>query len=266
MTARPPKLNWLGPRVSASRSTRRPRPGSQASAPIPLPKPTNARRSTVAGDASGGTLSAEGTLSARAAWETPTTPRQRRAPARGLVVTWFASIWLAIVTSSCSLDASASHRQGPGDLSRGGAEGDEPSSKLSGIHQTRSRLSKTFIRFSGRRDLESAHMEETAFNPKRRLCPDGSCVGVLGADGRCSVCRRSAGAGGGSGAEAFAEAPDEARADDRDDASGDGAPATEMADGVSTGFDPTRRLCDDGSCVGVVGESGICGTCGQKAQ
>ena len=109
-------------------------------------------------------------------------------------------------------------------------------------------------------------MEETAFNPKRRLCPDGSCVGVLGADGRCSVCGRSAGAGGNSGAEPFADAPDEARPGDRDDASGDAPQATEMADGASSGFDPTRRLCDDGSCVGVVGANGICGTCGQKAQ
>jgi hypothetical protein len=100
-------------------------------------------------------------------------------------------------------------------------------------------------------------MEETAFDPKRRLCPDGSCVGVLGADGRCNVCQRPAGAGGESAVEApqaWAEAAD------------DDAPAAEMADGATSGFDPTRRLCDDGSCVGVVGESGICGTCGQKAR
>jgi hypothetical protein len=111
-------------------------------------------------------------------------------------------------------------------------------------------------------------MEETSFNPKRRLCPDGSCVGVLGADGRCSVCRRSAGADGGSGAEAFAEAPDAAEAQVRDDASGDHARATEMGDGMGTtsGFDPSRRLCDDGSCVGIVGADGICGTCARKAQ
>jgi hypothetical protein len=112
-------------------------------------------------------------------------------------------------------------------------------------------------------------MEETAFNPQRRLCPDGSCVGILGADGRCSVCRRSAGAGSGSGAEAFAEAPpDEAEAEVRDDASGDHAGPTERGDGMGTTsrFDPSRRLCDDGSCVGIVGANGICGTCGRRAQ
>ena len=105
-------------------------------------------------------------------------------------------------------------------------------------------------------------MEETAFNPKRRLCPDGSCVGVLGADGRCSVCRRTAGAGDESLAESFTESPDEARAE----VSADDAPATERANGATPGFDPTRRLCDDGSCVGVVGADGVCGTCGRKAQ
>jgi hypothetical protein len=103
-------------------------------------------------------------------------------------------------------------------------------------------------------------MEETAFNPKRRLCPDGSCVGVLGPDGRCSVCERPAGAGGEvaeSSADAWAPANNEASTDD--------APPTEMAAGATSGFDPNRRLCDDGSCVGVVGADGICGTCGRKA-
>lgn len=25
----------------------------------------------------------------------------------------------------------------------------------------------------------------------RRLCPDGNCIGILGADGRCVICGRS---------------------------------------------------------------------------
>ena len=104
-------------------------------------------------------------------------------------------------------------------------------------------------------------MEETAFNPSRRLCPDGSCVGVLGADGRCSVCQRSAGAGGESGVEAPAEAW--AQADGGAD--GDERRAAEMVDAAGSGFDPARRLCDDGSCVGIVGADGVCGTCGRKA-
>ena len=105
-------------------------------------------------------------------------------------------------------------------------------------------------------------MEEIAFNPKRRLCPDGSCVGVLGPDGRCSVCQRPAGAAG----ESSVEAPAEAWAEVADEAAGDDARAPAMGDGTTARFDPSRRLCDDGSCVGVVGADGICGTCGQKAQ
>ena len=103
-------------------------------------------------------------------------------------------------------------------------------------------------------------MEETAFDPKRRLCPDGSCVGVLGPDGRCSVCQRPAGAGGDSPAESAAEIWTQAGDD-----SGADAGAPEMADGASSGFNPARRLCDDGSCVGVVGADGVCGACGRKA-
>src|SRR5437868_3449272 len=36
--------------------------------------------------------------------------------------------------------------------------------------------------------------DENEFNPKaRRLCPDGSCVGMIGPDGRCRVCGAAAG-------------------------------------------------------------------------
>ncbi len=30
-----------------------------------------------------------------------------------------------------------------------------------------------------------------AFDPDRALCPDGACVGVIGADGRCKICDKS---------------------------------------------------------------------------
>jgi hypothetical protein len=101
-------------------------------------------------------------------------------------------------------------------------------------------------------------MEQTAFNPKRRLCPDGSCVGVIGADGRCSVCQSSGGTGAAS--ESIAESAPAAWAE----ASPDDARTAEAGD-AGSGFDPTRRLCDDGSCVGIVGANGVCGTCGRKA-
>jgi len=34
--------------------------------------------------------------------------------------------------------------------------------------------------------------EDEGFASGRHLCPDGGCLGVLGPDGRCNVCGRSA--------------------------------------------------------------------------
>jgi len=89
-------------------------------------------------------------------------------------------------------------------------------------------------------------MEEPEFDPNRRLCPDGACVGVIGADEKCTVCGRTAAA-----AAAGEEAPEAEAA---------AAPA-----GEDGGFDPTRRLCEDGSCVGLIGSDGVCNVCGKPA-
>jgi hypothetical protein len=40
----------------------------------------------------------------------------------------------------------------------------------------------------------------SGFNSARGLCPDGSCVGVLGPDGRCKVCGRGPESAAGAGA------------------------------------------------------------------
>jgi len=100
--------------------------------------------------------------------------------------------------------------------------------------------------------------EELEFDPaQRHLCPDGACTGLVGADGRCTVCgldggqppERSAASGAARERPPAAEAP----------AAGAGA-APEGADG---GFDVGRKLCEDGSCVGVIGPDGRCGVCGR---
>jgi hypothetical protein len=92
-------------------------------------------------------------------------------------------------------------------------------------------------------DVPSPDTEEAPFDPtSRRLCADGSCVGVVGDDGKCKVCGRT---------EAQAAAGEELEE----------APASD-ADG---GFDTKRRLCDDGSCVGVIGDDGKCKVCGRRA-
>jgi hypothetical protein len=115
-------------------------------------------------------------------------------------------------------------------------------------------------------------MNEGKFDPHRRLCPDGACVGVIGDDGRCRVCGRSAG-GKEAAPVGFVPVGDGDLSGDQDDNLGDdlddvaeaeaGPEAKNAAGGA--GFDPTRRLCPDGSCVGVVGADGICNVCGQKA-
>jgi hypothetical protein len=85
---------------------------------------------------------------------------------------------------------------------------------------------------------------ESEFDSTRRLCPDGSCIGVM-KDGRCSVCGRDAAGAALAAADDAGEAPEPAEA--------------------GGGFDPSRRLCEDGSCVGVIGPDGRCGVCGQPA-
>jgi hypothetical protein len=97
---------------------------------------------------------------------------------------------------------------------------------------------------------------ETSFDPTaRRLCADGACVGVLGDDGRCRVCGRT---------EAQAAAGDDVAA--MNDPSDDAPASAEVGAGaIDGGFDPNRRLCDDGSCVGVLGDDGACRVCGRRA-
>ena len=63
-------------------------------------------------------------------------------------------------------------------------------------------------------------MNDAKFDSKRRLCPDGSCIGVVGDDGRCRVCGRDAGggknaaaAGGRNGGRIAATADETARRD-----------------------------------------------------
>ncbi len=100
----------------------------------------------------------------------------------------------------------------------------------------------------------------TAFNPKRRLCPDGSCIGLIGSDGRCSVCGRST-MGRPGEAEPAAEAPPAAAPamDDELDVEAD-EPAP-----PGSAFDPNRRLCSDGTCLGIIGQDHCCSVCGRPA-
>ena len=97
---------------------------------------------------------------------------------------------------------------------------------------------------------------ETTFDPKRRLCPDGSCIGVIEPDGKCGVCGARAPAGEAAG-PAISDGDPEVF--DVDDASPD-HDATEPS-----GFDANRRLCSDDSCIGVIGSDSRCSMCGKPA-
>jgi hypothetical protein len=75
---------------------------------------------------------------------------------------------------------------------------------------------------------------------ERELCPDGTCIGLIGEDGRCNVCGRA-----GETGVAAAAAP-----------AGEGAIEVEGAD------DEGRELCPDGGCIGLIGPNGLCKVCG----
>ena len=97
-------------------------------------------------------------------------------------------------------------------------------------------------------------MDDNAFDPNRPLCPDGACVGLIGPDGTCTVCGRTAAA-----AAAGQEPPEPEATESASAPSSAGSLSAEAG-----GFDPNRRLCDDGSCVGVIGPDGACTVCGQR--
>jgi hypothetical protein len=111
-------------------------------------------------------------------------------------------------------------------------------------------------------DMEDHSSSNGTFDPtQRRLCPDGTCVGIVGPDGRCGECGRT---------EAQAAAGEEPiEPSSSADAAGSAALGDAPAVGPGrndVGFDPTRRLCDDGTCVGVIGDDGTCRACGRRAE
>jgi len=113
--------------------------------------------------------------------------------------------------------------------------------------------------------------EAAKFDPHRRLCPDGGCIGVIGSDGRCHVCGRSASGAKDEPPPAGFVPPSFDDTDDDDaaaeDVAADGASGAAAAPSSGkAAFDPNRRLCPDGECLGVIGADGVCNVCGKKAE
>lgn len=100
--------------------------------------------------------------------------------------------------------------------------------------------------------------QETFDPARRRLCPDGACIGLLDDGGRCKVCGREGGPA--SPVEAGAPGPTEPRQEDEDDAR---MSSDDTGDGEA--FDSTRKLCPDGACIGVISD-GRCSVCGRAEE
>jgi hypothetical protein len=99
----------------------------------------------------------------------------------------------------------------------------------------------------------SASSEKQSFDAaRRRLCPDGACIGLLDDSGRCKECGLVAG-------ESRPAAPVMAAPEVDEPESEETAPVLQGEDA----FDPARRLCPDGDCLGVLGPDGRCRVCGR---
>ena len=105
--------------------------------------------------------------------------------------------------------------------------------------------------------MASESEKESTFNPQRRLCPDGSCIGILGSDGKCTVC-------GTYDPDAAGVPPPVPLAGTASDETSGEPDESETNESVS-GFDPNRRLCGDDNCIGVIGEDDRCRLCGKPA-
>ncbi len=101
----------------------------------------------------------------------------------------------------------------------------------------------------------------TDFDPNDRvLCPDGGCIGVVGADGLCAVCGKASQTKGSSGASKLSTSPPSTSSDSPADTKAVSDSPREIE---GNEFDPDRReLCPDGACVGVIGSNGRCAECG----
>jgi hypothetical protein len=128
---------------------------------------------------------------------------------------------------------------------------------------------------------------EAAVWHRRQLCPDGACVGLLGPDGTCKVCGKSATGAAeeeeeeeeGSEAEGGEdeggedeggedeggkeeEASDEEAEDEEEDKDGEDEAKGEDEGDSDLG---DRKLCPDGACIGVIGPDNRCKVCGKEA-
>ena len=101
----------------------------------------------------------------------------------------------------------------------------------------------------------------------RTLCSDESCIGVIGADGRCKECGKIyEGSTPEGGFDKGTEAADSETAVKEPEAETEvDTETTEEGDSVSDDEWDNRRLCSDESCIGVIGPDGRCKECGKPS-
>jgi hypothetical protein len=106
----------------------------------------------------------------------------------------------------------------------------------------------------------SGEGDETFDPAERKLCPDESCIGLIGDEGRCKVCGRPAlDAAPGESPDLQAPGPEVSAAMD---AAPDGPGETLDSRGGADDDFAERQLCPDGACIGVIGPDGRCRVCG----
>ena len=99
----------------------------------------------------------------------------------------------------------------------------------------------------------------------RVLCPDESCIGTIGPDGRCRECglaldRKMAAAD--VSTEENQEPTQAAAEDDIAEFASDDLDRTIENETDTTPDWDNRTLCRDESCIGTIGPSGRCNVCG----
>ena len=99
---------------------------------------------------------------------------------------------------------------------------------------------------------EISHRDDDWEN--RILCPDESCIGVIGPDGRCKECGQSY-----EGSQTGENSETQTRSELDDDIDADEPSQTNYADSDWE----NRTLCSDESCIGVIGPNGRCKECGK---
>ncbi|MFT3699748.1 MAG: hypothetical protein QM831_41760 [Kofleriaceae bacterium] len=104
----------------------------------------------------------------------------------------------------------------------------------------------------------------------REVCPDGSCVGVIGPDGQCKVCGQMSPTWNNERERGMDTSAEDSDSEDSDTAhadKGEHAHEDENED-LMPGTDSDwvgREVCPDGACVGIINEQGVCNLCGKKA-